>query len=87
MSWDRLLWGVEFVGQRGKPMLIGTSWMNPPPASHYIGEPTRPILFCTRAQAREWCNTKMREYAHRKDSLALWRFRPVRVREVVKKVA
>ena len=31
MSWDRLLWGVEFTGSMkgDKPMLIGSRWMTP----------------------------------------------------------
>ena len=85
MAWNRLLWGVEFAGGRER-FLIGTAWMNPPPRSAYKGEPTRPILFMTRKQAREWCRKKQADYVRRVDSLAKWRFRPVRVREKVGKV-
>lgn len=93
MAWDRLLWGVEFadrgvefVDSRKDRFLIGTAWMNPRPKSQYKGEPTRPILFTTRKQAREWCKNKQAEYAGRTDFVAKWRFRPVRVREKVWKV-
>ena len=63
MTWDRLLWGVEFSSPREKPLIIWTAWMRPQTQARYSGEPTRPILFCTRAKAREWCKAKMSEYA------------------------
>ena len=87
MAWNRILWGVEFVYSRsGARFLCGTAWMKPPPQSAYDGEPTRALLFVTRKQAREWCKNKQAGYANRSDSLAKWRFRPVRVREKVGKV-
>lgn len=84
MSWDRFLWGVEFTGsiKADKPILIGSSWMGTIP-EHYDGEPSRPILFCTREKAREWCRSKMDEYKDGADVCAEWRFRVVRVRETV----
>lgn len=85
MTWDRLLWGIEFTGGMpdDKPGLIGTTWMRPAVAPSYMDEPTRPCLFYTRQKAREWCKAKMAEYSGREDCCARWRFRPVRVRELV----
>lgn len=85
MIWKTKLWGVEFTGGRDDPpRLIGRNWM-----SHvddpYKGEPTRALLFCTRADARIWCNLKELQYVGRDDVCAKWRFRPVRVVETVKK--
>jgi len=85
VTWDRLLWGVTFTGGMvgDKPSLIGTHWMRPTPEARYDDEPTRPLLFCTRAAAREWCRVRVAEYAGRTDSCGKWKFRPVRVRELV----
>jgi hypothetical protein len=87
-TWDRLLWGVEFTGTRDddEPMLIGRIWA-PEWASStfYPGEPTRALLFTTRAQARQWCVMTMAEWRNdrRDDCVSRWRVRPVRVRETV----
>jgi len=79
--WDRLHWAVEMRSKSCKPdgMLIGVAWhkITPP---NYEGEPSRPLLFRTRSQARKWCAAKTIECAiHSPD----WRFRPVRVREMI----
>ena len=80
MIWDRLLWGVHFItGKGARPLLIGTGWMHPRPEIQYNGQPTRPILFTTREQARAWCREERARYAHRNDCCADWRFVPVRV--------
>src|SRR3990167_7561463 len=84
--WDRLLWGVEFysVGDppRDRLTILGTGWSHVR-AGDYAGEPTRPLLFMTRADARHWCAKKLATYAGRTDRRAAWRFRPIRVRETV----
>lgn len=86
LSWDRKLWAIEFSTNADnlgdQPKLIGGNWheANTP---RYVGEPSRPVLFTTRALARAWCKEKMAKYSDRDDSCKHWRFRPVRVREVV----
>jgi hypothetical protein len=88
MGWNRKLWGIELTGgMQGKPVLIGTGWMHPAPRPQYCDEPTRAILFNTRAIARNWCKERMDEYAGREDFCGLWKFRPVRVIETVIKVS
>jgi len=89
MAWNRKLWGVEFTGGMpgDQPALIGTGWMHPMPKSQYCDEPTRAILFNTRAIARTWCSERMAEYAGRDDCCGRWKFRPVRVIETVIKVS
>ena len=82
--WDRRLWGVEWRSGEDR-LLIGGGWggqMTDRPA--YPGEPTRPLLFTTRAVARRWCATEQAKYTGRTDTCATWRFRPVRVRETVR---
>lgn len=84
--WNKLLWGVEFTGRKGERMLIGECWSDTSNATRHDGEPTRALLFCTRAQAREWCadeNRKWRERAQLVPIVSKWRVRPVRVRETV----
>lgn len=74
MNWNRLLWGVVRKGNHLTPdYLIGNLWCGRYHMRESLpGEPTRALLFCTRAQAREWCM----EHGPQ--------FRPVRVRESVK---
>lgn len=81
MAWDRYLWGVEFRGRRDdERLLIGQAWHKIDKANLYPGEPTWPLLFCTRQQAREWCRKKNESSGH-----LGWRFIPVKVRELVEK--
>lgn len=85
-SWDRLLWGVQFTGSMAddEPMLIGNLWAYDFGGQPYHGEPTRALLFCTRAQARAWCSDTMRKWSdgrQRDDTVRRWAVRPVRVRE------
>ena len=84
MIWRRNLWGVEFRSGRtvDAPLLLGTAWNKPRPGE-YPGEPTRALLFVSRATARAWCKAKLAQYAGRTDSCALWRFQAIRVRETV----
>ena len=90
--WHRLLWGVAFTARRGdpEPMLIGSTWHEPvrQRKADWPGEPTRALLFTTRAGAADWCretNAKWSDYpvGH---ICRKWRVRPVRVRETVTEV-
>ena len=82
--WDRLLWGVEMRAKSCRPegMLIGDAWDHVTPQK-YLGEPTRPLLFWSRRQARVWCAAKTIACKRHSDD---WIFRAVRVRETVKEV-
>lgn len=86
-SWDRKLWGIEFrSGKTERRLLLGSLWDDKARQSEgYFGEPTHALLFCTRDQARAWCDVKNAEYLARlgDDIMRKWRVRPVRVREVV----
>lgn len=87
----RLLWGVTFVGgsvhpEGNAPTLLGDGWLTVLPQPHYDGEPTRTLVFLTRAQARAWCATQYAKYRGREDWCGRWRFRTVRVRETVEVV-
>lgn len=81
--WSKLLWGVEFIGRKGDRMLIGKMWSDTSNATRHDGEPTRALLFCTRAQARKWCADKNSKWRKQNGSVSKWRVRPVRVRETV----
>lgn len=85
LCWDRKMWGVTFTGDKVEKMLIGTMWdSNVSKANARAGEPTRALLFTTRALARDWCRAKMQQYEGRTDCCATWKFSPVRVRETVR---
>lgn len=90
MRWHRKMWGVEFKGsiKDDKPMLIGDQWHETVRRGRefYDEEPTRALLFRTRAAARRWCEAEMKRWAERGDLCAQWRYRPVRVIETVRKV-
>ena len=95
MTLDRLLWGVELYSvdpnrdRRRQDLirLLGSSWADHA-ARFYEGEPSRCLLFMTRAAARAWCQGRHEFYASRPYSLLCraWRFRPIRVRETVRVV-
>ena len=86
VNWDRQLWGVQLSGAAGERLtVLGTSW-HEAQRDHYPGEPTRPLLFTSRATARAWCLTKLAQYRGRTDSCAKWRFRPIQVRARVDEV-
>ena len=87
-NWNRRLWGIELTTARtnDKPTLLGCGWSEGAHATPYFGEPSRALLFTTRAAAREWCRSKMISYADRADCCADWRFRPVRVVEKLLKI-
>ena len=86
--WDRRLWGVLFdSGSVVGPRLISATWDDELTArAYYPGEPRRPLLFHTRAQARAWCRRHMDQIGQwraRGNFVARWALRPVRVREVI----
>jgi hypothetical protein len=83
--WDRLLWGIRFVGADGKSMLLGSLWLDrEQQGAPYWGEPTRALLFRSREMARKFCSAQHNRYKGREDCCARWRFHPVRVRETVR---
>lgn len=81
--WNRLLWGVEFIGADGDRMLISEGWSDTSNATRHDGEPTRALLFCTRQQARNWCDEKNSRWRKQNGIVSKWRVRLVRVRETV----
>jgi hypothetical protein len=83
VKWDRRLWGVKFSSPKGGAVLIGEGWDDSRFMTRHDGEPTRTLLFTTRAAARKWCKTKMDKCKDRNDCCADWVFTPVRVRELV----
>ena len=84
-AWHRKLWGVNFTGNnpREAPMLIGGNWHIGARPGH-IGEPSRALLFQTRAEAREWCANKMHEWRRIGGAVGYWKVRAVRVEEIVR---
>lgn len=91
ISWEREFWGVVFSGSRpdDPPMLLGSRWHDGRRKvldTALTEEPTRVLLFKTRREARAWCRQEHEAYKGRQDCCAKWRFRPVRVREIVRPV-
>lgn len=87
MSWNRKLWGVEFISPNNKPILICTLWMHEMPSKAlYPGCPSRPILFTTRKAAREWCCDRTETTQSRGGVQEKWAFRAVRVQETVRRI-
>lgn len=91
--WCHTQWGVEFTNSRAEALLLGSLWDAGEFARWQRGdmrasEPTRALLFCRRAQAREWCAAKNAEWREHSDAIVkAWRVRPVRVRETVQVLA
>lgn len=84
--WDREMWGIEFRSGKEVATLIGGGWNGfEAERERYAGEPTRALVFGTRKQARDYCKEKHLEYRGH-PVCKKWRFRPVRVREVVEKI-
>lgn len=84
--WDRLQWGIVLAGSRkdDPPTLVGRTWARDLGGEPHKGEPTRALLFCTRRQAREWCDTTNAGWRSKPDLIvSRWRVRPIRVRELV----
>jgi len=83
--WDRKLWGVVFTSNEC-PLLIGEAWYRTKP-DYYAGEPPRALVFTTRTLARQWCQKWSAINAKHQDCRKDWKFRPVRVREIVQVIA
>lgn len=78
MIWDGLYWGIILVGTKpDRDMLLGEGWHSQRPRQ-YAGEPLRPLLFTTRAAAREWAKATNAMQTTFND-----RFRVIRVRQTV----
>jgi hypothetical protein len=86
MTWDRLLWGIEFRSLYSEPSL--TCMPTSQVAVHFSGEPARAWLFRTRKEARAACAERHAFYATYPDGHVCrdWRYAAVRVRETVRKV-
>lgn len=86
---SRLFWGVLFTGgsqhkDDNAPFLLYGGWCDiVRRRQDYDAEPSRALLFRSRAAARRWCQARRDTYRDRTDCCRLWRFRPVRVRETV----
>jgi hypothetical protein len=82
--WDRAMWAVEMSSPGSRPLIIGDAWAGVYAPKHE-GQPTRCLLFVTREQARKWCKVQHDKYASRLeyDICRSWRFKPVRVREII----
>ena len=81
--WDRKLWGVELRRSGETPLLLGQTWLRSLRQPAYPGEPTRALLFTTRATARQWAQAQQAVHAARQDCTSAWRFVAVKVRETV----
>ena len=84
--WDKKAWGVE-LHSTGSPTLIANTWGDCDTFARNT-EPTRALLFATREAARQWCTSRHKFYEKYGEGhiCTEWRFRPVRVRETVKKL-
>ena len=85
-TWNRLCWGVVFSSPQGR-RLLGSLWRQEK-CIPYPDEPTRAMLFVSRAAARRWCQAEHAKYVAYPNGgvYRRWRFCPVRVRETVKVV-
>lgn len=83
LKWDRILWGVLFKSEKKDYTLIGGAWHKAMVADRYEGEPSRPILFEARKEARKWCQEMNEKYKEFPWPCNTWKFKPVRVRELI----
>ena len=75
---NRTVWAVELTKPNGTSHLISFLWMRTlADKMLYEGEPMRTLVFCTREQARQFCKGR---------SMEGWQFRPVKVKETVRRV-
>jgi len=82
-EWNRTFWGVQFTSSLDHtPILLDSIWRTEK-SIPFPDEPTKPMLFCTRAAARKWCKEQMDKNSKRTDYLADWKFRPIKVREQI----
>lgn len=80
--WHHVRWGIDYQGIG----LLGRTWRED--VRHktlYDGEPGRALLFETRDQARKWCRAQHEKYKTH-SYCSRWRFRPVRVEEIVRPI-
>lgn len=83
-SWDRKLWAVVHSSPtHDDAMILGDAWhaLREP---FYPGEASRCLLFKTKHEAQAWCRREKAKYADRRDFVAKWRFKPIRVRCTIK---
>jgi hypothetical protein len=82
--WDRNLWAIQLTSANNLPKIIGSLLHKDAVhvGSKYKGEPTRPLLFCTRKQARAYCSETNKAWSTRADCVFYrWNVRPLKVRE------
>lgn len=86
-GWNSLMWGVRLLSHKPgeRCFLLGRTWDRDFNLTHqnYDGEPTRCLLFTTRAKARDWCKQAKERHSA---SSPTWTFQPVRVRETVEEI-
>lgn len=78
-TWSGKTWGVTMCTPRGAPMLLGGGWEpTSVSAKRPAGVINHPLLFVSRAKARDWCTAREKEYLSN-PVCSEWRFKPVRV--------
>ena len=86
MTARKKLWGVMMQGSDGERTgLLYTGWHRNIISARYDGEPTRPLFFSTRRQARAWCAEMNRFYGeYPKGHVCTdWKFFVVRVEQTL----
>jgi hypothetical protein len=81
---QRILWGVTLRGPLSPEHLLYEPW-NSPRRAAYPGEPTRALVFQTRAKARAWAKHQQASYRNYPLGSVVrdWHFRAVRVTELL----
>lgn len=79
------LWGVRMYSGNDMPSgLLFKAWTGIPREPWYDGEPTEPLLFRTKKQAKAWCKARNEEYKASRDPIVrAWRMKMCRVRRTV----
>ena len=79
--WNRKFWAIQFTG-KDTTFVLGTGWCpDRRGKTTHPDEPSRVLLFLTRAKARQWCIDARERY---RLNCPEWRFRVVRVSEIIK---